>query len=292
MTMTEPQTPEARDIQTSGGNYSEQIGRHYIQAETVHIYETAPSPSTPSTNNGNVGANQRQLAFAMPAAGGAIAGSIDEIDQAKLKVIKTKLIHDEHKFDGKLVLIQVDIYEHLLPREVCIKLSISFGVPEINIPNFNPLLRLKNKTTDIKYGIKNGELNLDFQNGNMPLNRRENIINEKNNWEGTAVGSIPSWQFSINNESKSGNQIEILHGNLKNEVLGILELLDLNVASEIHAYFKISVNRINIAIIDLDDGTNKKQKETKIGLLLKYLKSELENYVSKVVIRYEPASFS
>ncbi|MHC5614956.1 MAG: pentapeptide repeat-containing protein [Nostoc sp.] len=80
MTMTEPQTPEAKDIQTSGGNYSERIGKHYIQAETVHIYETAPNPSTPSTNNRKVGANQKQLAF-------AIAGSIDEVDQAKLKAI-------------------------------------------------------------------------------------------------------------------------------------------------------------------------------------------------------------
>ncbi|WP_414755234.1 hypothetical protein [Anabaena sp. CCY 9910] len=206
-------------------------------------------------------------------------------EHSPVKAIKTKLVHDEHKFEGKLVLIQVDVYEHSLPKEVCIKLSISFGAPEINIPNFNPLLRLKNKTTDIKYGIKNGELNLDFQNGKMPLNRRENLINENNNWEGMAVGSLPSWQFSIKNESKSENQLEILYGNIKNEVLGILELLDLNVASEINAYFKISINRINIAIIDLDDGTNKKQKETKIGLLLKYLKSELENYVSKVVIQ-------
>ncbi|WP_341525288.1 hypothetical protein WKK05_22130 [Nostoc sp. UHCC 0302] len=47
MTMTEPQTPEAKDIQTSGGNYNEWIGKHYIHAETVHLYETAVNPSTP-----------------------------------------------------------------------------------------------------------------------------------------------------------------------------------------------------------------------------------------------------
>lgn len=78
--MTEQQTPEARDVKTEGGNYNEQIGKHYIHAQTVHIYETAPNPSVPSTNNGKVTASQKQLAF-------AIAGSFDEVDHAKLKAI-------------------------------------------------------------------------------------------------------------------------------------------------------------------------------------------------------------
>jgi hypothetical protein len=47
--MTEQQTPEARNIKTEGGNYNERIGKHYIHAETVNIYETAPNPSAPST---------------------------------------------------------------------------------------------------------------------------------------------------------------------------------------------------------------------------------------------------
>jgi hypothetical protein len=213
-------------------------------------------------------------------------------EKQRNNVIKLIKIEDEHKFNGKLVSIQVDICEHLPPREVCVKLTISFGTPEISIPNHNPLLKLKNETIDIKYGIKNGELHLGCKNADMPLNRRENLINENNHWEGTPVGDInsPIWEFSINNELINGNQPQILRGNLRNEVLGILELLDVNADCEINTCFKISVNRINIAIIDLDDGTNKKQKETKIGLLLKYLKSELDDYVSKVVIRYEPAS--
>nr|MDZ8061302.1 pentapeptide repeat-containing protein [Nostoc sp. EkiNYC01] len=78
--MTEPQTPEAKDIQTSGGNYNERIGKHYIHAETVHIYETACNPSAPSTNNGKVTVSKKQLAF-------AIAGSIQDVDHAKLKAI-------------------------------------------------------------------------------------------------------------------------------------------------------------------------------------------------------------
>ncbi|WP_392530186.1 alr0857 family protein [Nostoc sp. C117] len=78
--MTEKQTPEAKDIQTSGGNYCERIERHYISAETVNIYETAPNPSASSTNNRKVTASQKQLAF-------AIAGSFDEVDHGKLKAI-------------------------------------------------------------------------------------------------------------------------------------------------------------------------------------------------------------
>lgn len=201
---------------------------------------------------------------------------------------------DEHKFEGKLVSMQVDIYEHLLPKEICVKLSISFGAVEVIIPNPNHLLKLRNETIDIKYGIKNGELFLDFRNGEMLLNKRENIINKNDNWKAIPLGDkkSPVWQFSIDNQSVNENQPQTLHGNLKNEVLGILELLDLNANCEINAYFKTSVNRINVVIIDFDDGTNKKHRETKIGLLLKYLKPELEKYVSKVVIRYESASLS
>lgn len=80
VTMTEKQTPEMRDITTSGGNYCERVERHHIVAETVNIYETAPNSTAPSINNGKVTASQKQLAF-------AIAGSFDEVDHAKLKAI-------------------------------------------------------------------------------------------------------------------------------------------------------------------------------------------------------------
>lgn len=80
VTMTEKQTPEMRDITTSGGNYCERVERHHIVAETVNIYETAPNSTAPSINNGKVTASQKQLAF-------AIAGSIKDVDQAKLKAI-------------------------------------------------------------------------------------------------------------------------------------------------------------------------------------------------------------
>ncbi len=141
-----------------------------------------------------------------------------------LKAIGKKVCQDEHKFEGKLVSMQVDLYEYLLPKKICVKLSISFGAPEVNIPNRNPFLRLRNETIDIKYGIKNGELSLDFRNGEMLLNQRENIINKNYNWEGSPVGNtkLPIWEFRINNESINGNQPQILRGNLKDEVLGIL----------------------------------------------------------------------
>ncbi|WP_414566808.1 pentapeptide repeat-containing protein, partial [Anabaena sp. CCY 9613] len=97
--MTEPQTPEAKDIKTSGGNYNEQIGKHYIHAETVNIYETAPNLSEPSKHNGKVIASQKQLAF-------AIAGSVNEVDQSKLKAILALL--QKISGDASIEIIRVE----------------------------------------------------------------------------------------------------------------------------------------------------------------------------------------
>jgi uncharacterized protein YjbI with pentapeptide repeats len=78
--MTESTTPKARDIKTDGGNYCERVERHHIVAETVNIYEGVAKPTDLAVSNGKVAVEVKQLAF-------AIAGSIDEIDQAKLKAI-------------------------------------------------------------------------------------------------------------------------------------------------------------------------------------------------------------
>ncbi|NJO63011.1 MAG: hypothetical protein HC836_33775 [Richelia sp. RM2_1_2] len=128
--MPDSKLPEKRDIKTESGPYNEYINKSYIDAKIVNYYEASqygrntvslhPTPSSEDT----------------------------------VKAIGEKIGSDEHKFGGKLVSMQVDIYEHLLPKEICVKLSISFGAPEVNIPNLNLLPRLRNETIDIKYGIK------------------------------------------------------------------------------------------------------------------------------------------
>ena len=47
--MTDKELPDKRDIETEGGNYSENIGGNYIQADQVNIYNGSQSSSTPQT---------------------------------------------------------------------------------------------------------------------------------------------------------------------------------------------------------------------------------------------------
>ncbi|RCJ26185.1 hypothetical protein A6770_26605 [Nostoc minutum NIES-26] len=212
------------------------------------------------------------------------------LKQRQEKLVGKKIFPDDHKFDGRLVISEITLYETDNYKKLDVELTIAFGTPEVKIP-VNTLL---NRTMDIKFGIKNGELYLHLKNVNMPLSQRKPLISQENNWVGTPLGlpNSPIWEFKINNEMMSVNESGILYGFLGNVNLGILELLEENTCCEVEAIFKISINRIYIKIIDLDDGTNKKHKETKIGLLLRYLKDELENYVSKVAIRYDPATIS
>ncbi|MDZ8106695.1 MAG: hypothetical protein RM338_13905 [Nostoc sp. DedQUE12a] len=196
-------------------------------------------------------------------------------------------IFEDHKYKGKLATLEIEFYEIIPSKKLSTKLSISFGTIEVKIPSTNKILNRTNKTIDIKFGIKNSELYFYLKNGIMPLKERNLVINQDYNWKGNPTGTqeYPIWEFKLDNESKNGNQLQILYGFLKNEVLGILELLKADTCCELKAVLQVSVNRNYIAIIDLDDGINKKNKETKIGLLLQYLKAEIEHYVSQVAIK-------
>ena len=210
--------------------------------------------------------------------------------QRQREQVETKISADEHKFDGRLVITEIKLYKTDDYRKFQVELTIGFGTPEVKIP----INSLFNSTIDIKFGLKNGELCFNLKNGLMPLNQRKCLRSHENNWMGTPLGlrNSPVWEFKIDNKLMSATQLGILNGFLENGNLGIIELLKENEYCELEAIFKISINRNYIKIIDLDDGTNKKQKETKIGLLLKYLKNELDTYVSKVVIRYDTTTIS
>ncbi len=219
-------------------------------------------------------------------------GKLPEKEVKEKSVGKQTL--EDHKYDGRLVTIEIKLYQIVNDENnILVNSTISFGMPEIKIPQKN---LFRSSTTDIKFGIKRGELGIKIKNGFMLLDQRKEFLIEidKNSWKAEPIGKkeYPIWEFMTkkNNEREAEISNQVLHGLHKNQYLGILELLDKNKCCELNACFKISINRMYIEIIDFDDGTNKKQKETKIGLLLKYLKPELENYVSKVVIRYEPAS--
>ncbi|MBO3460152.1 hypothetical protein G7B40_000210 [Aetokthonos hydrillicola Thurmond2011] len=195
------------------------------------------------------------------------------------------MLKEDHKYDGKLAVIQIEIYKDISLNTIYLELSISFGslnnqVKRINIWSF------KEETINIKFGIKSGELCLNLTNGSMPLCERKELLNQYDNWRGIPVGKpeAPVWQFELHNQSSIK---DILKGSLRQKILGNLKILEADTCCEIEAVFKISLNKDVLAIISPD--ISKVRKETLKGALVQRLKPELENYVSKVTLRYEPA---
>lgn len=96
--MTDSKLPEQRDIKTESGNYSEHIGKNYIQAGTVHIYEKSDCSAT-NTATQNV-ISKKQLTF-------VLTGTIGDVDKAKLRAIQAHL----RKISGDAELTIIDTEE-------------------------------------------------------------------------------------------------------------------------------------------------------------------------------------
>lgn len=203
-----------------------------------------------------------------------------------------KQTFEKHEYNGNLVNIEVELYQTCKSEnKIRVNSNISFGMPEIEIPKKG----IFGKSTSVKFGIKRGKLEIKIENGSIPLKERENFVSDNNSWKAETRGAreSPQWDFmAIKNKLEAEDARGVLHGLHRNQTLGIVKLLQANKSCALKAYFMISINRMYIEIVDLDDGTNKKTIETKIGLLLKYLKGELENCVSQVHINYDPATFS
>lgn len=108
--MTDSRLPEQRDIKTESGNYSEHIGRNYIQAGTVHIYEKDGCDTTNTVTQKVTG--EKQLTF-------VLTGTIGDVDKAKLRAIQAHL----RKISGDAELTIIDV------EEGSIKLKLD-GSPE------------------------------------------------------------------------------------------------------------------------------------------------------------------
>ena len=99
--MVDETQAEKRSSSTEGGNYNERIGGHYINAENVYLNESAGTINNANANNAHASSSQgRRLAF-------AIAGSVDEVDEAKLKAI-TELLQ---KMSGDTTISIVEIQD-------------------------------------------------------------------------------------------------------------------------------------------------------------------------------------
>ncbi|MEH2239351.1 hypothetical protein [Nostoc sp.] len=138
---------------------------------------------------------------------------------------------------------------------------------------------------NIIFGIKRGNLECGLTNARMDLNKGNSFDNEIYNWRVMHCGipEAPKWKFTLLNGS------EFLEGSLKDQCLGIIDLLEVGKYFELEAIFKINVNRNHIKVICSDRGSvtkTKIQRESEIGLCLQYLqeKYRLDNYVSRVVV--------
>ncbi|NJN13148.1 MAG: hypothetical protein HC836_39645 [Richelia sp. RM2_1_2] len=108
--MADSKLPEQRDIKTENGNYSEHIGKNYIQAETVHIYEKDGCSATNTITQKVTG--EKQLTF-------VLTGTIGDVNKAKLRAIQAHL----RKISGDAELTIIDV------EEGSIKLKLE-GSPE------------------------------------------------------------------------------------------------------------------------------------------------------------------
>lgn len=195
---------------------------------------------------------------------------------------KILVISEDYKYSGSLVLFQLHFWEEETETnqgQVLVKITIAFGEAK----EVFPLKRLWGgpKNLNVRFGISRGELYLTFDKSSMPLSKREKLISSTY-WKAELSGedSLPKWVF------KPMGKQNILEGHLKNENLGIVNLLNDNF---IEATFRVDVNRKDIVVTFLDDThENKKIKETKISAFLKFIKPKLEKHLSKVELRYDP----
>lgn len=188
------------------------------------------------------------------------------------------------EYVDNLVTLELQLYENFnLLQNFCVKLSITFTTNEVQVTS--PF----RKTENIIFGIKRGYLHFKLTNGMMNPSKRYSFDN--NDWRGIHRGSpeAPEWEFTLMNYTKIEDNVKessVLYGELKEQFIGFIELLENSNVFELEALFKIRIDRNYIELIESNGSKNQRQKETKIGLLLNYLENQdkLKKYVSKVVI--------
>lgn len=208
-----------------------------------------------------------------------------------LEPILGEEIFSDHKYDGRLVSLSLQFYEVVPSEKIRVMITLSFGRLELQIPNQS---RFLNSKIDVEFGVKKGDLYFALNNGVMPLQQRNIIKSQTTNWQGNPVGyEVSIWQFGLTEQWNYQNKSQVLSGCANSKEMGIINLVAPGVSCETTVTFKINVNRNCIEVIFLGNEINekqhneitKKQRETKIGLLLRYLKNELEDYVSKVIYK-------
>ncbi|NEP55853.1 MAG: hypothetical protein F6K31_02370 [Symploca sp. SIO2G7] len=104
--MIESIEPSRRDIRTECGNYSEQIGGHYIQAETVNITQQCDSPTSNKKTQASVTLEEPEKTASKAKLEFVLTGSISEFDKSKLKAIAAHL--QKLSWDTELTIIDTE----------------------------------------------------------------------------------------------------------------------------------------------------------------------------------------
>ncbi|NEP21454.1 hypothetical protein [Moorena sp. SIO3I6] len=201
-----------------------------------------------------------------------------------------KLVSSDHKYKGHLVHINLQFVRKsgvIDNKEIAIKLDISFGeVEQVVVYKKKPLLG-KNTEAHIRFGVKRGELEIEFTNGTMPPEKRRLKEDPKGECKinATGINEAPTWQFKA--REKSG----ILEGQRTVEELGIVELSDSPCIAE--ATFNVSISSNGLEITAQDGAWNSETEsklkiETKRRAFFKrFVEPILKDYVSKVVLQYD-----
>jgi|GEM_PF-2853652 len=206
-----------------------------------------------------------------------------------------RVVSKDHKYNGDLVSIDLAFFREQKiddNSKIGIVLTIYFGTIQEKFPCKK---RLFEEKVDgwIRFGIKHGKLHLNFQNGAMmPADERLLHEDPKGDWilSPTGIEEFPTWEFEANQ-----NKSKFLRGSRANQKLGFIDFL--NNDCVVDASFKVCVNTIDLEVIEQDGVWNSETKrtriETKIRLFFKKtLELKLEDYVSKVRLRYDSAAIS
>jgi hypothetical protein len=189
-TMTEQQVPEIRDIATGGGNYCERVERHHIVAETVNIYEGITAKPTDTIANNEKAVEIKQLAF-------AIAGSINEVDQVKLKAIVALL--QKLSGDASIEIIRIE--------EGSIRLILNgsaSGLEKIKeLFESGELIEVLGETVEYVRFVEDGKSNLDSHGESASLSLMRKLLKDLSDGVDSTSSHLAKYYTSIKNSRSS-----------------------------------------------------------------------------------------
>lgn len=195
-----------------------------------------------------------------------------------------QVIQKDHKYQGLLVFMDLRFGKlGGTEQEREILLDIAFGQAE-EVFRYRDGLTLKEGYA--RFGIRYGQLRLVLTNGLMPLHQRNFREDPQGDWTVNAIGieTFPVWEFEVREGQK------ILRGSRCAQSLGAVQLSD--ACCMVEAAFQAHASTKDLEITAQAglwrDNESKRRRITKsIIFFQQYVEPQLQEYISKVVLRYE-----